>query len=289
MQFASILDSASQRAVSAVLHPSGAWIRLSTLDPAFGDDLLTFIDLSTRPAHAELSALVESAYVENGIEDVRFAPPYLDPPKIWGIGLNYLEHATDLEAIHPEVPASFIKGSHTILGPDGTIVLPRQSNRVTSEGELGLVIGRLCENVSEDCALDYVFGVCSILDQTAEDILQLNPRYLTRAKNFPTFFAFGPTITTLDEATASVELSEWEVCTWLNGERIRCNVVGNMAHSPAQLVSFHSQMMPLLPGDIISTGTPGAVRIRDGDVVKASVGDLPPLRATVEALNGTAP
>lgn len=143
--------------------------------------------------------------------------------------------------------------------------------------------------MSEDAALDYVFGICAILDQTAEDILQQNPRYLTRSKNFPTFFGFGPTITTLDEATGKSELSELEVCTWLNGDRARCNLVGNMAHSPARLVSFHSQMMPLLPGDIISTGTPGAMRIHEGDVVQATVGDLPPLRARVGALNRTSP
>lgn len=201
-----------------------------------------------------------------------FGPPLRRPRKIWGIGLNYVEHAGDLSAPLPEEPASFIKGDHTIIGPGDHIELPRQSERVTAEAELGLVIGRLCRDVSEADALDYVWGVCCILDQTAEDILQMNPRFLTRSKNFSTFFSFGPTVVPMAEVLATFgALDSIEVSTIINGSVHRANTVANMTYSPQSLVSFHSEVMPLFPGDVISTGTPGAVVVRDGDVVECRI------------------
>ncbi|MFE7438989.1 fumarylacetoacetate hydrolase family protein [Streptomyces chartreusis] len=217
-------------------------------------------------------------------EDCTFTAPYRRPHKIWGIGLNYREHAADLAESVPEQPASFIKGDHTIIGPDEPIVLPAQSSRVTAEAELGLIIGRTCRNVDEDKALDYVWGVTTILDQTAEDILRLNPRYLTRAKNFPSFFCFGPTLTPLSSVLArSGGLEELEVSTVRNNRDWRSDKVANMTHGPAALVSFHSRMMPLFPGDIISTGTPGALTIADGDVMECTINGVGSLRTTVRA------
>ena len=113
------------------------------------------------------------------------------------------------------------------------------------------------------------------MDQTAEDILRRNPRFLTRAKNFPTFFSFGPTIIPLAAVLAEYEsLSAIEVSTILNGQALRTNLVGDMIFSVATLISFQSQVMPHFPGDIISTGTPGAVVLRDGDVVECRLGRL---------------
>lgn len=211
------------------------------------------------------------------IDEVTFVAPFRRPRKIWGIGLNYLEHASDLSEKLPEEPASFIKGDHTIIGPGEAIALPWQSSRVTAEAELGLVIGRLARNVKEGEAMSYVAGVVPILDQTAEDILQLNPRFLTRAKNFPGFFSFGPWITPLASFSAKDDLSDVEVATIRNGAVHRENTVANMSYSPAFLVSFHSEVMPLFPGDIISTGTPGAVVISDGDTVTCRIPGLPEL------------
>jgi 2-keto-4-pentenoate hydratase/2-oxohepta-3-ene-1,7-dioic acid hydratase in catechol pathway len=114
--------------------------------------------------------------------------------------------------------------------------------------------------------------VCPILDQTTEDILARNPRFLTRSKNFPTFFSFGPAIVPLAEVlTTFRSLSEIQVNTVHNGQVARSNTVSNMAFSPEFLVSFHSKVMPLFPGDIISTGTPGAVVIADGDVAECRI------------------
>ena len=191
---------------------------------------------------------------------------------MWGIGLNYVDHAADLSETAPDEPASFIKGDHTIIGPGDDIPIPPQSERTTAEGELGLVIGRHCRNVSEEDALDHVFGVTTILDQTAEDILQRNPRFLTRSKNFPGFFSFGPEIVPMAAVLERFgRIEDVEVSTVVNGEQTRTNTVERMMHGPAFLVAFHSAMMPLYPGDIISTGTPGAIHVRPGDVAECRI------------------
>jgi 2-keto-4-pentenoate hydratase/2-oxohepta-3-ene-1,7-dioic acid hydratase in catechol pathway len=158
---------------------------------------------------------------------------------------------------------------------------------VTAEAELGLIIGRTCRNVAEDEALEYVWGVTTVLDQTAEDILARNPRFLTRCKNFPTFFCFGPELISLDEVRENFpSLADIEVTTARNDDTLRTNVVTNMTFSPAHLVSFHSQVMPLFPGDIISTGTPGALVISDGDVVECRIPGVGHLTNSVVATAG---
>jgi 2-keto-4-pentenoate hydratase/2-oxohepta-3-ene-1,7-dioic acid hydratase in catechol pathway len=203
---------------------------------------------------------------------VVFAPPYRRPRKIWGIGLNYVDHAADLSETVPDEPASFLKADHTIIGPGDPIPVPVQSERTTAEGELGLVVGRECRNVSVEDALDYVLGVTTVLDQTAEDILQRNPRFLTRAKNFPGFFSFGPEIVPLGELVEYAgRMEDVEVSTVVNDSRSRTSSVGLMRYSPAFLVSFHSAVMPLFPGDVISTGTPGAIPVRPGDVAQCRI------------------
>jgi 2-keto-4-pentenoate hydratase/2-oxohepta-3-ene-1,7-dioic acid hydratase in catechol pathway len=200
---------------------------------------------------------------------VTYGPLYRHPRKIWGIGLNYVEHASDLHEKAPSTePASFMKPDTTIIGPNDTIEIPLQSERTTAESELGIIIGKPCKNVSEEEAIHYVAGYTTIIDMTAEDILQVNPRYLTRSKSFDTFFSFGPQLVTTDEVD---DVHALEVATVINGAVHRKNVVSNMTFRPWFLVSFHSKVMQLLPGDIISTGTPGAVVIRDGDVVECQI------------------
>jgi 2-keto-4-pentenoate hydratase/2-oxohepta-3-ene-1,7-dioic acid hydratase in catechol pathway len=197
--------------------------------------------------------------------EVEYGPLYRHPRKIWGIGLNYVEHAADLSEKAPSTePASFMKPDTTIIGPNDTIEIPLQSERTTAESELGIIIGKECKDVSIEDAPNVVAGFTTIIDMTAEDILQINPRYLTRSKSFDTFFSFGPHLVTTDEVKEVLDLN---VSTVINGNIHRKNVVSNMTFQPWFLVSFHSKVMTLLPGDIISTGTPGAVVIRNGDVV----------------------
>jgi 2-keto-4-pentenoate hydratase/2-oxohepta-3-ene-1,7-dioic acid hydratase in catechol pathway len=202
---------------------------------------------------------------------VQYGPLYRHPRKILGIGLNYRDHAADLNAPYPTEPASFMKCDNTIIGPGEVIELPPQSERVTAEAEIGVIIGRESYCVSEQQAPDYIAGYCLILDMTAEDILQKNPRFLTRSKNFDTFFSFGPELITPDEVPDVLNV---KVGTYNNGKLHRENVVANMAFPPYYLVSFHSHVATLYPGDIISTGTPGAVVIRDGDLAECRIDGL---------------
>lgn len=209
------------------------------------------------------------------IKTCNFGPLFRHPRKIWGIGLNYREHAGDLHEQAPtQEPASFMKADTTIIGPGDFIALPPQSKRVTAEAEIAVVIGRPCRNVSIEEAADYVAGFTTVIDMTAEDILEKNPRFLTRAKNFDTFFSFGPELLTPDEIS---DLNQTRVGSYRNGLLHRDNVVANMTFLPWFLVSFHSQVMTLLPGDIISTGTPGAVVIGDGDVAGCRIDGFLPL------------
>lgn len=209
------------------------------------------------------------------LDAVSYGPLYRRPRKIWGIGLNYAEHAGDLSETAPsEEPASFMRPDTTIIGPGEEIRLPKQSDRVTGEAELGVIIGREAKEVSVEDAPSVVAGFTTVLDMTAEDILRRNPRYLTRSKSFDTFFSFGPHLVTPNEVGAVEGLT---VSTVLNGEVRRENTVSNMMFSPWELVAFHSRVMTLLPGDIISTGTPGAVELKDGDVLECRISGFEPL------------
>jgi 2-keto-4-pentenoate hydratase/2-oxohepta-3-ene-1,7-dioic acid hydratase in catechol pathway len=199
----------------------------------------------------------------------------LRPGKIIGIGLNYAEHAGDLGAAPPkDAPVTFFKAEHTVIGGDEPIRVPEGIGRVTAEAELGLVIGRECYQVDEDEALSYVAGVIAILDQTAEDVLLRNPRYLTWSKNYPTFLSLGSEVITLDEVTERFgDLGKITVATIHNGVVHRMRPVADMTFGPAQLIGFCSRVMPLHPGDVISTGTPGAVPITPGDTVGCELGE----------------
>jgi 2-keto-4-pentenoate hydratase/2-oxohepta-3-ene-1,7-dioic acid hydratase in catechol pathway len=208
-------------------------------------------------------------------ESVKFAPLYRHPRKIWGIGLNYKGHADDLSEKLPESePASFMKPDTTIIGYGDIIKIPELSKRTTGEAELGLIIGKKCKNVSRENWRSVVAGFTTVIDMTAEDILKRNPRNLTQSKSFDTFFSFGPVFYTIDEVEDYLKL---KVSTVINGNVQAENVVVNMTFPPDFLVSYHSQIMTMLPGDIISTGTPGAVLLKHDDIIECHIENYQPL------------
>lgn len=203
-------------------------------------------------------------------QHLQFGPPLSRFGKLWGIGLNYAEHAGDLDEQRPDEPASFLKPETVLTGPGGPIRLPPtdRSDAVTAEAELAVLIGRECRNVDEDSVDDVIAGYLPVIDMTAEDILQRNPRFLTRAKSFDSFLVVGPTIAVPDE---SPNLEDVTVRTIVNETVAAENEVRNMLFPPREIVSFHSDVMTLEPGDLFSTGTPGATEIEPGDHVRASV------------------
>jgi 2-keto-4-pentenoate hydratase/2-oxohepta-3-ene-1,7-dioic acid hydratase in catechol pathway len=206
--------------------------------------------------------------------------PYDVPPKIWCIGLNYLSHAEDINAVQPEEPGSFMKPASCMFEPGGNIVLPPKevSDDVDAEGELGVVIGKKCRFVPGADVPSVIFGYTTTLDLTALDILRKNPRYLTRSKSIDTFFSFGPVIVTADEI---VDVEALEVITEHNEGICSRDFVRHMRTRPYELVRFHSDHMTLYPGDLISTWCPKGARIKAGDRVRARIESVGTLSANV--------
>lgn len=229
--------------------------------------------LDSYRAHPDISGAVIQ-------EPVTFGPPLGRPGKIWGIGLNYGDHAADLDESTPEQPASFMKPATAVIGHGEAIRLPQLAGEVTAEAELGVIIGKRCHKISSNQAREVIFGFTPIIDMTALDILRQNPRYLTRAKSFDTFFSFGPVVITEDEIDDIMGLT---VQTVVNGEIRASNTVSNMTFDPLELVRYHSHVMTLEPGDVISTGTPGAWVIHPGDVVCSVISGFKSLENPVVA------
>ena len=275
--------------VGALVRPGGA-LPLTALNDAFGTSWSSTVQSLLE--HGELESLRDwvgeqdreiASRLAAGVlpqDRLAYGPLYRRPRKIWGIGLNYVEHAADLAEKAPsDEPASFLKPDTTIIGPGDAIRIPQQSERTTAEAELGIVIGRQCKDVDEADAPGVVAGFTTVIDMTAEDILARNPRYLTRSKSFDTFFSFGPELVTVDEVA---DVDALEVATVLNGEVHRRNVVANMTFRPWWLVAFHSRVMTLLPGDVISTGTPGAAVLTHGDLAECRIAGFRSLSNPVE-------
>lgn len=214
------------------------------------------------------------------LSEVKPRLPYQTPPKIWCIGLNYLSHAEDIDAVQPEEPGSFMKPASCMFHPEGDIVLPPKevSDDVDAEGELGVVIGKTCRFVPAEDIRSVIFGYTTTLDLTALDILRKNPRYLTRCKSIDTFFSFGPVIVTADEIA---DVEALEVVTEHNGGICSRDFVRHMRTRPYELVRFHSDHMTLHPGDLISTGCPKGARIKSGDRVRARIDGVGSLGANV--------
>jgi 2-keto-4-pentenoate hydratase/2-oxohepta-3-ene-1,7-dioic acid hydratase in catechol pathway len=203
------------------------------------------------------------------LTDIVYAPLYRQPAKIWGIGMNYVKDAAELqEASTQEQPVGFMKPATTIIGPGESVVLPRDVGDITAEGELAIVIGKRCRNLTEKEARSVVAGFTTALDMTVSTIHAQNPRFLTRAKSYDTFLSIGPQLITPDEIADILEL---HVSTVHNGEIMHRNKINNMKFRPWSTVAFHSSFMTLLPGDLILTGTPGPVVIRNGDWIECRI------------------
>ncbi len=190
---------------------------------------------------------------------------------IWGAGLNFNTHASDLEAQQPiSGPGSYLRPNSCLINNSEDIVLPNQSKRVTAEAELGLVIGKSCKNVPRNKWTEVVAALTTVLDMTAEDVIRENPRYIPWAKGFDTFCSIGPQLVTLDELKPS-EIEQLRISTIRNGETIASAQVSQMRYDLGYLVEYFTAGRTLSPGTVICTGTPGAAVIRPGDVIEAYV------------------
>jgi 2-keto-4-pentenoate hydratase/2-oxohepta-3-ene-1,7-dioic acid hydratase in catechol pathway len=206
---------------------------------------------------------------------VRLLAP-CEPTKIIALGLNYRDHAQEMRMALPQEPLIFLKPSTSVIGPEEAIIYPPQSRRVDYEAELGVVIGRRAFKIPEAEAGNYILGYTCCNDVTARD-LQKQDGQFTRSKSFDTFAPLGPWVET--------ELADPEGVTveaYVNGQRRQHSHTGNLIFGVAFLVSFISHIMTLLPGDVISTGTPAGVGpLQPGDVVEIRLGGIGSLRNPV--------
>ncbi|MFE4667812.1 fumarylacetoacetate hydrolase family protein [Streptomyces sp. NPDC056716] len=251
----------------------------ATAGTLYGPTLLDIIRKGEAAAlTATLAALPDPGALATE-SDPEFEPLYRCPPKLWGVGLNYVRHADDLGVRQPaDAPGSYLRPSSTVIGHGDDILLPSQSQRVTAEAELGVVVGTTCRDVSPEDAPSVVFGYTTVLDMTAEDAIRVNPRHIPWSKAFDTFCSLGPWIVTPDEIP---DLSAVRISTVVNGRTIASNRVSAMMYDPHWLVGYFSGGMALEAGTVIATGTPGAGVIHDGDTVEARVDGVGDLRNTV--------
>ena len=192
--------------------------------------------------------------------------PPIVPSKIVAIGLNYKDHAAEQNKPLPAEPLMFLKPSTAVIGPDDPIVLPTGAGRVDYEAEVALVVGARARHVTEADALRYVFGITGLNDVSARDLQKRDVQY-TRAKGFDTFAPIGPCIATGVDLDAPIGVE-----CWVNGERRQASSTADLIFGIRRLIAEITAVMTLLPGDIISTGTPAGVGpLKAGDRVTVKV------------------
>lgn len=267
---------------SGVVLPNGRVVSLDDINDALGTD--DGPDLDTLLRRGQAPGLAQRLRTERAPksgwkpENLRFAPPLRSPEKIWGIGLNFETHARDLAATPDDDPAAWMRPATTLAGHGATVDLPEGIGRVTAEAEIAVVIGKRAHRLeSAKEAREAVFGFAPALDLTAEELLQRNVRNLTRAKSYDGFCVVGPFVTTVDEWEPT---RETRIVTTVDGET-REGRVAQMRHDPYELIRFFSHVFPWSPGDLLLTGTPGALPLSPGSTMRAEIEGLPTLEARV--------
>jgi 2,4-diketo-3-deoxy-L-fuconate hydrolase len=202
---------------------------------------------------------------------VRLGPPVTRPSKIICIGLNYADHAKEIGAPTPKEPIIFFKSTTAIIGPDDDVTIPLNSVKTDWEVELAVIIGKKTSYVSEAEALQYVAGYCLHNDYSEREFQMDRGGQWAKGKSCDTFAPLGPYLATLDEFTDVHALKMWLT---VNGEKMQDSNTSNLIFKIPFLVHYLSQFMTLLPGDIISTGTPSGVGLALKPPVYLKPGDI---------------
>src|SRR5689334_14319160 len=238
-----------------------------------GDEI---VDL--QPLAPDLRSLLERGLVEQArtasgkpvsIQDVRLLAPIPNPGMVLSVGMNYHEHLKEMKTPVPEKPAAFTKSVASIIGPDAAIRMPPSNpDMLDWEGEFSVVIGRPCHRVKAAHALDYVAGYTIVNDVSARDWVApifsakgvMGPIHAWEhnllGKMFPTFCPMGPCVATRDEIRDPANV---EIQTRLNGKVMQDANTDDLVFSVVQLIEYYSQFYRLLPGDVITTGSPSGV------------------------------
>ncbi len=221
----------------------------------------------------------------------RLGVPYVGISKFIAIGLNFADHAREANLAIPPEPVVFMKATTCINGPNDKVIVPRNSTKLDWEVELGVVIGRKAQHVPEDKAIDYVAGYC-VVNDVSERAFQMQSSQWDKGKGCDTFGPIGPWLVTTDEIRDPQNLDMW---LDVNGRRMQKGNTRTMIFGVAKLVSYCSQYMTLMPGDIITTGTPPGVGLgmkpepvwlKPGDVMNLGIQGLGEQRQDVVAYPG---
>jgi 2-keto-4-pentenoate hydratase/2-oxohepta-3-ene-1,7-dioic acid hydratase in catechol pathway len=220
---------------------------------------------------------VQLTDTELALADVRLLAPVIPRSKVVAIGKNYAAHAAEMGGEVPAEPLMFIKPNTSVVGPGDPVFYPRQSAEVHYEGELAVVIGRICRDVPAERAKDVIYGYTVGNDVTARDLQRKDVQF-TRAKGFDSFCPLGPWIET------ELDTSDLRVTTHLNGDLVQDGRTRDMVFDVPALVAYVSGVMTLLPGDVILTGTPeGVGPMQVGDEVEITVAGIGSLTNKVAA------
>lgn len=209
----------------------------------------------------------------------RLAAPLANVPNFYCIGLNYAAHAAETGAELPAEPLVFSKASSSLAGPQDPIILPRNSDKTDWEVELGVVIGARAYNVSQEEALSYVAGYCALNDVSERDFQKRRGGQWIKGKSAPSFGKIGPWLVTADDIPDPQALG---LRLWVNSELRQDSTTSDMIFGVARIISYLSEFMELVPGDVIATGTPSGVGaglsppqfLKAGDIVRLEVDGL---------------
>ncbi|MGV3559040.1 fumarylacetoacetate hydrolase family protein [Larkinella arboricola] len=258
-----------------VMLPSGASLDVSAFGQDYDEDFFTNNGLEKL---AEWLKANESS-CPSVPGDVRRASCIKRPSKIVCVGLNYAKHAAETNAAVPTEPILFFKSTTALVGPDDNVVIPKKSEKTDWEVELAIIIGKKATYVSKEDAFDYIAGY-AVHNDYSERAFQLERGgQWVKGKSADTFAPLGPFMVTKDEVPNPNKLGLW---LRLNGETLQDSNTDDMIFDVPTLVSYISQFMTLLPGDVISTGTPSGVGmglkpqryLKPGDVVELGIEGL---------------
>jgi 2-keto-4-pentenoate hydratase/2-oxohepta-3-ene-1,7-dioic acid hydratase in catechol pathway len=221
------------------------------------------------------------------LNEVKLLAPVARPPRIFGIGLNYADHAAESKMAVQSVPTVFMKLSSSVAGPDEAIILPKISTQPDYEAELGVVIGKGGYQIPAADWQDHVFGYTAVNDVSARDV-QLATSQWTLGKSFPTFTPMGPAIVTKDEVTDPHALN---IALTIDDETLQSSNTSNLIFKIPELIAHISSLTPLEAGDVISTGTPEGVGLgrkpqrwlRPGEEIVITIDRIGALRNRTQA------
>lgn len=245
-------------------------------------------DFFAADALDKLAASFDPASATQISNDIRLGEPVKRPGKIICIGLNYRKHAAESGMGVPTEPVVFFKATSSIIGPNDTIIIPKNSKKTDWEVELAVVIGKRANYVSEEEALDHVAGYVLHNDVSEREFQLEKGGQWVKGKSCDTFAPLGPYLVTKDEISDPNNLRLWLT---LNGKKLQDGNTNDFIFNVQHVISYLSQFMSLMPGDIISTGTPEGVGfgfkppfyLKEGDVIELGIDGLGSSRQEVKA------